>query len=384
MNIISILIFIATITCYFGAHVFLYFSTINFFSITNHPAKIIIFVIYCVLAISFFGAAALAHWSNGWFSKMIYFSASVWLGWFIYLVLISLVVWLLIIVFKMFNIDTKLIFGIITFISSLIIIGYGVWQAFHPIVTNVNVAFSNLPKAWETKTIVQLSDVHLGRINGVGFAEKIVAQVNDLQPDVIVITGDLFDGMGSNVVEFLPTLNKLTAPDGVYFVTGNHEGYLGEDKIISQLKNTNITVLDNRAIDLAGVQLVGVSYSHISTIDQLINYDPAKINILLYHEPVTLKQSRTENNQYNTYLSPNTSFATQKQLGIDLQLSGHTHAGQFFPFNLFAQKIYHGLAYGLFQDDTFHLYVTSGTGTWGPPLRIGTRSEIVVLHFNER
>ena len=148
-----------------------------------------------------------------------------------------------------------LFFGI-AFIYSV----YGVWNAFYPRVKEVSVRIKNLPPGWEGKTIVQLSDVHLGHIYKADFLRKVVRTVNGLKPDMVVITGDLFDGMDGSLPSLVTPLNDLIAPDGVYFITGNHETYLGVGKAFSILEKTKVKILNDEVRDIRGLQLIGISY----------------------------------------------------------------------------------------------------------------------------
>lgn len=206
----------------------------------------------------------------------------------------------------------------------------------------------------------------MGHIHGMDFLANIVKQLNTINPEMVVITGDLFDGMDGKLTSLLRPLNDLTPPSGIYFVTGNHETLIGSDKVIEALQSTNITVLNNKCITLHGLQLVGIGYppwgerTDIRTIIGSINYfDKNQPSILLYHEPKYIDQA--------------------KEMGIHLMLSGHTHKGQLFPFGFITSLVYGGHDYGLYTDGDFSQYTSSGIGTWGPPMRTGNAPEIVVI-----
>ena len=266
--------------------------------------------------------------------------------------------------------------------------GYGVWRAFHPVIKEIEVEIKDLPVHWKGKTIVHLSDIHLGTINRKSFMMNIARRVNGLEPDLILITGDLFDGMGGDFPSFITPLKSLEASKGVFFITGNHEVYLKLIEPLSVIKRAGIKILDNELVDVEGLQIVGVSFPEFDKgidVGPLFgpagSYDPLKPSILLYHTPTNILQGSGDaaSRRYSAYWSPDTSMALAKDKGIDLQLSGHTHKGQLFPFGIVTKIVYHGYDYDLHKENAFHLYTTSGVGTWGPPMRIGSPSEIVVI-----
>jgi len=384
MNIISVLFPTVSIIIYFGLHWFLYFSTTKFFSITGFKTKLLTLISYWLLAASFFIAVAIADLSNFILLRAYYFIGAFWLGFFVYLLLTVIVAWIVIWGFKFIDLDVKLIAGTMAFMLALLISICGVWNAFHLQVEDVEVNIKNLPVSWQDKTIVQLSDTHLGKINGVSWAEKVVEQTNNLDPYVVVITGDLFDGIGSDPDLYIKTLDKLAAPGGVYFVPGNHEGYLGLDKAFTALQKTRIEILNNQLAEVDGVQIVGFAFpdpqssqTESDVWQKVGDYQANKPSILLYHAPTSIESATA--GDWQNYLSPNTIFSLQKKHKIDLQLSGHTHQGQLWPFTWITKKIFKGYDYGLVTDGDFSIYTTSGTGTWGPPLRVGSRSEIVSI-----
>ncbi|MFO8016789.1 MAG: metallophosphoesterase [Candidatus Woesearchaeota archaeon] len=196
--------------------------------------------------------------------------------------------------------------------------------------------------------IVQLSDLHIGTVRKRPYLEKIVRMTNSLKPDVVAITGDFIDGTAPlNESLFVP-LRKIRAP--VLFVTGNHEIYEGEDKVKRLLRG--VTVLDNTSKRIKGVQFTGVGFKkNLRT--------KAKGNaVLLRHTPAGMKET--------------------EKAGFRLQLSGHTHNGQIFPFNLIV-KLFFPKVKGLYRIGRLMLYTSPGTGTWGPYMRLGSRNEITLF-----
>jgi predicted MPP superfamily phosphohydrolase len=242
---------------------------------------------------------------------------------------------------------------------------YGLIEARWIGVTRLTVRLPNAPAELR---IVQISDVHLGRLVRETRLEKIVRRVNALQPDVIVITGDLVDAEPSHLEELLPTLRRLQSKHGVFAVTGNHEFFAGVERVEALLERAGVTLLRNRWVDIGGVQLVGrddVLATRITGVrtpslaEILRGIDGTRPVVLLDHTPVT-------------------TLAELAARGIQLQLSGHTHQGQLWPFNFLVKQIFR-TPYGLVTDGQATIYVNRGIGTWGPPLRVLARPEITLV-----
>jgi len=221
------------------------------------------------------------------------------------------------------------------------------------------------PKLREPLTIVQLTDLHLGALNGAGYVERIVAQTNALQPDVVALTGDLVD-IGTTA-DILHGFNNLNAP--AFFVWGNHDQFLREDEVTRIFSATPIQILKNETrIFQNTLEIIGLDYierqpePHNDARPILTSLDPRGelFTLLLTHAPLPFEQMDGH--------------------PIDLQLAGHTHAGQIVPFNLLVKTRYPNIR-GLYQSGNRAIYVSSGAGTWGPPMRLGTRSEITVIHL---
>lgn len=380
--------FLAILTIYLAIHLFVYLMLARFFDLTLGGKRILLIVLVFFF-VSFILSAILLHFSRFFAFNYYYITSAFWAGLVINLAMFLAVAGLLLIIFNLFSFNPKMILGILAIIFSFSYSFYGVWKARHPIVKEIDVEIKNLPEQWKNKKAVQLSDVHLGTIQGKKFAKDLVLKVNKLEADVIFITGDLFDGMGADLEYFAKTMDNLKSKKGTYFVTGNHEMYLGKERALSALENTSINILKNKSVDIDGLQIIGIDHPDFSEvrrsgfINNLDGFQKGEPTILLYHTPASIFQEDESgsNPQSNIYFSPKVNFTEAKESGVNLQLSGHTHNGQIFPFNYLVRFIYDGFGYGLRKDGDFSIYTTSGTGTWGPPMRTGNNSEIVLINL---
>ena len=246
-----------------------------------------------------------------------------------------------------------------------------------PVVRNVHVTLKRLPVSMHGFTIAQISDIHLGPTLREDFIKRIVDHVNLLDADLVAITGDLVDGTVDHLRDIVAPIRRLRARHGVFFVTGNHEYYSGVDEWIAELHRLGITVLRNERVSIgtpeASFDLVGVDDAHAHSFGHghgedvpraVAGRDPNREAVLLAHQPRTV-------------------FAAAEH-GIGLQLSGHTHGGQIWPFNYFV-RLQQPVIKGLAKIGSVWLYVNSGTGYWGPPMRLGAPPEItrVVLEAEQ-
>ena len=225
-----------------------------------------------------------------------------------------------------------------------------------------------IPKQANDLRVVMLSDIHIDKQKSHNFVAKMVQDINALNPDLVVLAGDIFDDKDINSLQReQETLKGIKAKYGMYGVLGNHEYYGGNlDESLAVFKAANIKILRDEVIEVAGIYLVGredVSRKRKNLPDILRHVNKEKPIILLDHQPVALDEARDN--------------------GVDLQLSGHTHRGQFFPNQLITKRIY-TVDYGYLALDTLQVIVSSGYGTWGPPVRIGTQSEIVDIKIGFR
>ena len=255
--------------------------------------------------------------------------------------------------------------------------GYGMASALAPVVVKpVRVGLKKFPAGLGTFRIVQLSDVHIGPTIDGDWLQKVVARVNALEPDLVAITGDLVDGSVDELGEHVVHLRELRAKHGVFFVTGNHEYYSGVDAWLAELTRLGVRVLRNEHVTIGegeeSFHLAGVDdwrsrefgRGHGPDLDRALHgRDPARELILLAHQP---KQA-----------------IEAAKSGVGLQLSGHTHGGQIFPWGFFV-KLEQGFVAGLDRVGEMLLYTSCGTGYWGPPMRVGAPAEITLIEVQRQ
>jgi predicted MPP superfamily phosphohydrolase len=246
---------------------------------------------------------------------------------------------------------------------------FGLVNALTLRVTTYDVELPNLPATWHGRRIAVVSDIHVGNIFGPGFVRKIVKQLNELDPTAVFIPGDIFDGAVVDIPDAVKPWGSCRAPAGIYFVTGNHEEIRDRAPYLAALSGVGVTVLHNEMVVVDGLQIVGIhdAEAHRRTVLQELltqaKIDRAGPSIFLSHRPGRLDVA--------------------EHAGISLQVSGHTHAGQFFPFSLLVRLIYGRFGYGHHRHGALQVVTSSGAGTGGPPFRIGTRTEVVVLRLRE-
>ncbi len=267
----------------------------------------------------------------------------------------------------------------ITNISSVGILGltgglsvYGLYKARRePDIVRIDVPIANLPEALAGLTIAQLTDIHVSSTIKRGFVERIVRLTNDLKPDIVAVTGDLVDGSVAALGNDVAPLADLVAPHGRYFITGNHEYYSGVGQWLEETRRLGMDVLlnEHRVIERNGARLLlagvtdftGGQFSDQHRSDPLkarANAPDCDVSVLLAHQPLSIYDAATAR--------------------YDYVLSGHTHGGQYFPYHWLV-ALFQPYVSGLYRhNDKTQIYVSTGTGYWGPQLRLGTRSEITL------
>src|SRR5216684_2217525 len=232
------------------------------------------------------------------------------------------------------------------YIAAVVIGLYGVFNASWTRITRATVRLANLPAAWRGRRAALISDVHLGHVRNGSFLRRMVAKILREEPDAIFIAGDLYDGTAIDARQAAEPLSQLVAPHGVYFVAGNHEQFGDDSKYLHAIAAVGVRVLSNEKVEVDGLQIIGVPYrnathdGHFASVLHDIRLDRDRASILLTHAPD----------------HPEIAEAA----GVSLQLSGHTHLGQFVPWSWMARRIYRQFVYGLSRIGKMQVFTSSG------------------------
>jgi hypothetical protein len=338
------------------------------FTLTS-PQTLWLAGLLAVLSFGFIGMMILSSYYYNIFTRAVYTLLATWMGAFAYLFFASVALGLIAAAEEHLTIVIAYqTLGLWLYAGALVVSAHGVWHAKQIKVARYEVRLPNLPDAWLGKKLAFVSDFHLGQLHGPEFAAKSAQAIMCLEPDLICIGGDLYDGtQAPSPLMLAEPLRMLAAPLGVYYITGNHEEFGDSSAFLQAVRALGITILMDEKKDIEGLQLVGVDYHNARTTEGFTNIlaglklDPAQPSVLLKHEPNHLHIAEAA--------------------GVNLQLSGHTHYGQQWPFGLIAQLNYQGYAYGLKNFGNMQQLTSSGIGTWGPPVRVGSNSEIVLNTF---
>jgi predicted MPP superfamily phosphohydrolase len=321
-----------------------------------------------LLSISFVPAALLTHRYFNRPVRIFYRLAAIWLGVLNFAFLASVASWVMLAVAQLFQLPLT-DSGIATICFSLALLAslYGILNAARIRVNRVTVRLPGLPASWRGRAAALVTDTHLGHILGSRFLRRLVSTLRQLRPDVLFVSGDMFDGTHVDYNRLAAPWKSLAPRFGSYFVTGNHEEFSNPTNYLNAIRNSGIHVLDNETVNLDGLQVLGVPYHdsanprRFQSVLQNAHLDPERASVLLTHVPHSLPIVEGQ--------------------GIKLQLSGHTHGGQMFPFTWFTARIFGEFTYGLQRFGDLLVYTSCGAGTWGPPMRVGTTPEVVLIRF---
>jgi len=371
--------FAVVVSLYGGAHYYLYTWFIRQAEPSRRLRKILR-LLFILLVAAFPASRILARFDFNPFSYLLTLLSSVWMGLSFYFLLLALVgdllrgLWMMFPFRRSFFPRSSLFYrrAVVAciLVGVFIIGGCALQEARSLRVTRMNIALRGLTPEMDGFSLVQVSDVHYGMLSQNGRLSQVVDRINELQPDIVVITGDLVDEGVSHMEEMAVPLSQLRSRQGVFAVTGNHEYYAGVDRAVKIMEKADIKVLRNEVQVLSGgLQLLGIDdptgsrrvgnpapdYQYL-----ISGLDPKKPSILLYHQPIQFEDAVSQ--------------------GVGLQLSGHTHGGQLFPIRYISRMIYPRTP-GLHRIGESILYVSRGVGNWGPPMRLGSPPELVYIRL---
>jgi len=351
-----------------AAHWFLYHTWISFWWPLSPLVLLALQAALWLLAFSFITAALLGFRFAGRLVTLLYRIAAVWLGLLNYFFWAACLCWLAAFALALLGLPANRPLIAAAFFSlALVVSVYGLVNARILHIRRIPVQLPGLPASWRGRTALVVSDLHLGHVHGASFSRRIAALATSLNPDIIFFPGDLFDGGKSDAVALAEPFRALAPPFGSYFSTGNHDEFGSAALYGKVLTGVGIRVLANEMVIVDGLQIAGVSYGdsgypiRLRAILESLHLDRGKASILLNHAPSRLP--------------------IVEQAGISLQLSGHTHGGQILPYTWFTRRIFGNFTYGLQRFGALQVYTSSGAGTWGPPMRVGTYPEVALLTF---
>ena len=360
------------------AHWFVYSTCIAFWPGLAPATVADLRVAMLVLAFSFVIATLLSFRFSNAAERLFYWAAAVWLGFLNFLFWASCVLWLAWFALRISHLAANPavirspLAAAIYAMAALTAI-YGLINARIIRVRRIPLHIPDLPEPWHGRRAVVLSDLHLGPINGVRFCRRLVALASSFHPDIVFLPGDLFDGTKGDLDQLLAPFSELSPPLGIFFSTGNHEEFTSPAHYIEAVTRAGIRVLANEQVVIDGLRVAGVLYHDSSS--------PLHMKAAL----ASMRPNGPESDRTQPGILLNhapTRLPIVEQAGFNLQLSGHTHGGQFLPFTWITRRVYGRFTRGLHRFGTLQVYTSTGAGTWGPPMRVGTRPEIVLLEFS--
>ncbi len=356
----------------FLAHWFVYHTWVAFWPHLCRAARLGLGAAMLVLAFTFVPASLLSFRFCNSAVASFYKFAAVWLGFLNYFFLaacLSWPAWYLVRAFASWaeaDAARPWIAGV--FFALAAVTGlYGLLNACRIRVRRIAVNLRNLPESWRGRKAIVLSDLHLGQVNGFRFCRRLTVLAARFNPDLVFLPGDLFDGVKAGFDRLIAPFRNLAPPFGIYFSTGNHEGFGDTKAMIEAIRRAGIRVLANECITVDGLQIAGIPDKDSgdpvrmqTSLDEL-RLDRAQTSILLHHAPVRLRMVEAA--------------------CVSLQISGHTHGGQFFPFTWITRRVFGSFTYGMNEFGALKVCTSSGAGTWGPPMRVGSQPEVVLITF---
>jgi hypothetical protein len=373
------------ILVYFLVNYYIYVHGLMAFQSTGN-FKSIYKVLFWVIASTFIVGEILEHTHSSLAGEWVYRIGAFWLSFMLYLFIATLFIDIIRLLDKFFHIVPSVLksnpenlglwTGITVFSLVAIVVFFGHLNALHTRVKQISISLPKNVSGAPDMKILMASDIHLGALIGERREQKLVDIINQQQPDLVLLCGDMVDGDIAPVLrkKLGRHLQETKPPMGMYAIPGNHEYIGGITETLPYLESININVLRDQIVTLPnGVQIVGRDDLSARNRDGgrkelpglLENVDMNSPVIVMNHQPFNLEEVA--------------------KAGVDLHLSGHTHDGQMWPLNYITEAIFED-SWGFLKKDKTNIYVSSGFGSWGPPVRIGNSPEVVVfnLHFNRK
>jgi predicted MPP superfamily phosphohydrolase len=371
-----LLVFVSIIqSVLFLGHWFVYVTWDHFYSgpVSSGTLKVVL----AALSVSFVVSSLAGWYSHHWLVRIAYTLSAVWLGFASYFLWAGVLCWLVQGLNRIAGFGWSRPRVAIALFSAAAVTGiYGMINAARLRVTRINVMLPGLPAQWRGRKAALVSDIHLGLVRNGRFIRRIVRRLAELNPNIVFLAGDIYDGTSADFTKLAEPWREITTgregadapvPLGVYYIAGNHEEFYSHAEYHGPLVAAGVRELNNQKVEVDSLQLVGVHYSdaaHPDRYRQILRraaLDRSRASVLLLHAPLHLEVAEQE--------------------GISLQLSGHTHGGQFLPYAWIANRVWGRFVHGLQRAGNLLVYTNYGAGTWGPPMRVGTFPEIVLIEF---
>ena len=356
----------------FAGHWFVYRTWVDFRGSVDPADAPGLQGLVVALAFSFVAAALLSFRYSNLPVRCFYWLASVWLGFVNFFFCASCLCWLAwggirLTPLAQHGAELRHWIAVCLFGAAIVAGAHGVLNAWWIRIRRIVVKLPGLPEAWRGRRAVLMSDLHLGSINGAGFCRRIVAIAARCEPDIVFLPGDLFDGTKGDLARLTAPLKEFRPRFGILYTTGNHEEFTSPAPYLEAAARAGLRILANELVNVEGLQVGGVNYGdstypiRMKAALEAMKAERDRASILLNHAP--------------------TRLPIVESAGFNLQLSGHTHGGQIFPFTWLTRRVFGRFTNGLHWFGALAVYTSTGAGTWGPPMRVGTAPEVVVIEF---
>lgn len=344
----------------------IYLSLNNAGIIKSVHLEITLMILGVIFPVMFLVSAQFSYNRYSRISAWLNTVSSFWLVVVSYIFIISLLIFVLITTNNYFNLNIPIKeIANLFFIGVLITTTYGIWNSDNIKITRFDINSDQLSKDWSGKKIVMISDIHIGNIRREKFLKKIVDTINKENPDITFNVGDLIEGPSFPYEKWFRPLSDLTPELGNHYVEGNHERYSKEYDIFRSQFPKELNDLTDKKTIINGTQIIGLSHKERESKEKTksrlksLEHNPEIPSIILIHDPKNVR--------------------ALSECGVSLVLSGHTHGGQFFPFTIMIDRLYKQYSHGIAYTNNTVSITSYGVGTSILPIRIGTKSEIVVI-----
>ena len=352
-------------------HYFIYRIIISAYGFDDVYAKYI-GIFFLIISFAFLVGNLLIQYFPSKTSNTFYYLSSIWTGFILYLLFASILIGIVALLINYYGLDISITtVANVLFSLAIIINMYGLYNSANIRVVNITIPIKNLPTYWQGKRAAVVSDTHYGPVHNENDAKKTVNMINSIDPDYLFHVGDFYDGPHMDWKLPADEYRAINSRTVKYFVSGNHEEYAERDgggDVLDAIRGAGFIVTDGKVTMDHGMQIVGTRYDHNENQEVLKqtfstenHYSSSSPSIVLKHAPLSLDLISS--------------------LGGDVLFAGHTHKGQMWPLGYITSSMYNGFDWGLKYAGDLAVYTSSGVGTWGPPQRIGTQSEIVVITF---